>query len=640
MKYTYLFSPLQINGIMLENRIIAAPMGVPRAKLVSSTYYGGISLPDKAKGGSAAVCFSSYGTADIAGCKSPFDKYARDVTRETLSLIEANGAIGIMELMFHPLENEDGTVQSPSDGIAYNNKKAKAMTKEQMKQQIEILCDEARKAKEFGIRMLMLHFGHDSQCGIFLSPVWNQRKDEYGGSLENRIRFAKEALMALRKTVGNNYPVMVRISRSLVIKETYQEDDMYYFIDQIKDYVDLFNISAGMDCYGGDVEHYEGNVFAHSTIFEPRFLNLRFAERIKKELGVKVCLVGGVNNPQYCDDLIKEGKIDAVMLGRQLVADPYWPLKAFNGQDDEILPCVRCLNCYHIATEHANVQCSVNPRFRRENRVPLKLEKCSKPLNVVVVGGGPAGMKAAITASEKGHHVTLVEKNSFLGGQLRYASVGKFKTDIRSYEDYLINKVNKSHIKVLLNTEVDKDYLKSLNPDRVILAMGGEFITPELEGVKYAKQAIEALDAGLDDINGETIIIGGGTIGSEIALELAEAGKKVSIIELSDKLCAKGNKLYRIALNQHISKCSTLSIYLKHKVTKICENGVYVVDKDNNEKFMQANNIYLSVGIKPKTKEAFNLYLPGVKTMMIGDLKQTGSLIEATNDGYFAGEID
>lgn len=640
MKYQYLFSPLQVNGIMLENRIIAAPMGVPRAKLLSSTYYGGISLPDKAKGGSGAVCFSSYGPADIAECKSPFDKYARDVTRETLSLVEANGAVGVMELMFHPIENEDGSVQTPSDGIAYNNKPAKAMTKDQMAKQIDDLCAEAKKAKDFGIRMLMLHFGHDSQCGIFLSPVWNQRNDEYGGSLENRIRFAKEALMAVRKAVGNTYPIMVRVSRSLEIKETYEEDDMFYFISQVKDYVDLFNISAGMDCYGGDVDHYEGNVFAHSTIFEPRFLNLKFAERVKKELGVKVCLVGGVNEPEYCNELIKNGKIDAVMLGRQLVADPYWPLKALNDQDEDIMPCIRCLNCYHIATEHNNVQCSVNPRFRRENRVPLELKKTSKPQKVVIVGGGPAGMKAAITAYEKGHEVILIEKTSELGGQLKYASIGKFKKDIKKYETYLINKVNKSGIKVLLNKEADQEYLKSLKPDRVILAMGGEFIYPNIEGAGYAKQAIEALEKGIDNIHGKTVIIGGGTIGSELALELAESGKDVSIIELSDKLCAKGNKLYRIALNQHINKCKNLAIYLRSKVTKICEDGVYLVNENGEEIFVQGNNIYLSVGIRPKTKEAFDLYLPGVKTMMIGDLKQTGSLIEATNDGYFAGDID
>ena len=137
MKYPNLFAPLQINGVMLKNRIIAAPMGVPKAMLVSSTYYGGISLPDKARGGSGAVVVSSYGTADIAKCSSPFDKYARDVTRETWSLLEEGGAVGVMEFSFHPLKNDDGTIQAPSDGIAYTGEKAKAMTHEQMHMQME-----------------------------------------------------------------------------------------------------------------------------------------------------------------------------------------------------------------------------------------------------------------------------------------------------------------------------------------------------------------------------------------------------------------------------------------------------------------------------------------------------------------------
>ena len=640
IKYKSLFTPLEVNGLVLKNRIFAAPMGVPRAKLVSSTYYGGISLPDKAKGGSGAIVVSGYGTADIAGTKSPFDKYARDVTRETWSLIEEDGAVGIMEFSFHPLENEDGSVQSPCDGIAYNNKIAKAMTKEQIKKQIDDLCVECKRAKDFGVRMIMLHFGHDSQCSIFLSPVWNQRTDEYGGSHENRIRFAKEALEAVRKTLGSNYPLMIRVSRKLVIKETYEESDMLYFLDAVKDLIDIVNISAGMDCYGGDVDNYQANVYTHTTIFEPRFFNLMFAEKVKKEIGLKVCLVGGVNNPKYCDELIKNGKIDAVMLGRQLVADPYWPNKALNGQDEEILPCLRCLNCYHIATEHANVQCSVNPRFRRENRVPLKLTKSENPLRVVVVGGGPAGMKAALTACEKGHHVILLEKDNKLGGQLNYAEIGKYKEDIHLYKEYLINHVLKSDIDLRLNTSASKELLEQLNPDRVILALGADYIYPKIDGVERAVQAVDALSKDLDKLSGKTVVIGGGTIGSEIALDLAESGKNVSIVEMSEKLCAKANKLYRIALNHHIEKCETLKIYLSSAVTKITDKGVYLNDKDGKEVFVEADNVILSVGLKPKSKVAASLYLTGCQTRTIGDLKQVGTIIEATNDGYFAGDID
>lgn len=366
-KFKNLFSPIKIHNLILKNRVFAAPMGVPRAQLISSTYYGGVSLEDKSKGGLAGIAISSYGPGDIVKEKSAFNKYARDVTREILTLLEQDGAVGIMEFPFHPEMNEDGTVQSPSDGMSFLQIPGKEMTHKQMQKQIDELCLECKKAKEFGFRMIMLHFGHDSQCSIFLSPVWNRRTDKYGGSLENRIRFAKEALEAVRLTVGPDYPIMMRISRQLMVEESYSENDMVYFLKEVEGLVDIINVSGGMDCYGGEVEKYEANVHTHTTVFEPRFYHLAFAERIKQETNHLVCLVGGVDNPAYCDELIAQGKVDFVMLGRQLVADPFWAKKASEGKEDDIVPCLRCLNCYHIATEHTNVQCSVNPRFRREN---------------------------------------------------------------------------------------------------------------------------------------------------------------------------------------------------------------------------------------------------------------------------------
>lgn len=634
-RFPSLFSPLKINHLILRNRIIAAPMGVPRAKLISSTYYGGISLEDKSKGGLAAIVVSSYGPADIAGEKDPFAKYARDVTRETLSLIEQDGAVGVMEFSFHPEKNADGTVQSPSDCMSYLGIPGKEMTREQMRNQIETLAEQCRKAKEFGFRMIMLHFGHDSQCSIFLSPVWNKRTDEYGGTAENRSRFAREALQAVRKAVGPNYPILMRVSRQLMVPETYSEDDMMVFLKSVEGLVDIVNVSGGMDCYGGTVEHYEANVHTHTTVFEPRYYNLAFAERVKKETNHVVCLVGGVSDPAICDQLIHDGKIDCVMMGRQLVADPFWANKAAEGREEDIVPCIRCLNCYHIATEHKDVECSVNPRFRRENRVPLHLKKTGNPKTVVVIGGGPAGMKAALIAAEKGHHVILLEKGNDLGGQLHWAHYDDYKSDLQSYLQYLQRQVKKSAIEVRLNCAADAQLVKSLHPDYIILAIGAEFIVPPIEGADTAEQAVQLYEEGLDHLDGKTIIIGGGTIGTELALELGERGKQVAIVEIGEELSAKENMLYKIALRQHLNRCKTIEYHLKSKAVHIEKHSVLIEDKDGNKITIAGERVVLAVGLRPNHKEMEQFYGITPHVAVIGDCKAVGNVIGATNDGYF-----
>ena len=635
LKYPHLFEPLRINSVMAANRIMTSPMGVPKATIISTTNYGGVSIYDRSYGGAGVMTINYQALSTASGYPKPFEKYARDASREVLTVLTQAGSLSNIQLFFFPGQGNDGYSRMPSDGLDIRGGKARALTKDEIRNAQETLVRNALECKNFGFDMIMLHFAHDSLTSLFLSPVWNQRTDEYGGNLENRCRITIEAARMVREAVGPDYPVMMRISRNLWVKETYSEDDMVYLIKQLEPYIDLVNVSYSMDCYGGTIDKYEANVHMSTISFEPHMYNLDFCARLKKETSMLVVPIGAVLTPDEAEKAIADGKCDAVMLGRAMVADPLWPRKALEGRDQDIVPCLRCGHCYHIATEHNNVQCSVNPRFRRENRVPMKLEKTDNPLKVVIIGGGPAGCKAALTASERGHKVILLEKESCLGGQINVSDYDESKQDLKRYRDYLRYQVAKDpNIEVRFNVRADRKYVEELNPDALIIAIGARPITPAYPGVENSTTAYDIYPH-LDEIKGKVIVIGGGTIGCEIALELSERGHQVHQLVRSGQLAKTGNWLYRLALGQHMRASRNLTTELRTTVKEIRKDGVVYENEQGKEVFLSADTVITAVGMQANKEEAFDFYGITPRTYMIGDCKAVNKVIEATSDGYF-----
>lgn len=626
--YPHLFSPLKVKNVILKNRIVATPVGDPI---------------EAARGGAGLVIDHSV-PVDLPNAywgkvPHPFSKYELENTKKRINSARQYGAKFSVEILHCGNQAKVGpgeTAWGPCDMVNDDGCQVTAMTPEQMELVVEAYGKTAREAVKVGYDMIFIHFAHGWLPAQFISPLYNHRTDEYGGSLENRAKFPLRILKRIREAVGPDYPLDMRISAVEHVPGSITFADTLAFIQMAEPYIDMVHISCGLD----KGFQYGGNTRAMTTIFEPHQINVAYAAEVKKHVRIPVTVVGAIGSPEAAEEIIASGKADLVGIGRPFVADPNWANKAKEGRGKEITPCLRCLYCYHIATDHWNKGCSVNPAYANEGEVTAEwnITPAAKPKKVMVVGAGPAGIRAALAAEQRGHQVTLVEKEKEIGGQLRWIAREYFKEEVKRYLEYLTNRIERSRVEVLLNTEADPALIRERRPDHLIIAIGAEENRLKIPGTdrRHVMTALEAIE-NHGKLGRKVVIIGGGVNGAELGLGLAfKEQKEVTIVEMTDQIAASANRLFRISYNQQLEKCPNLTIIKEAKSKEITEKEV-VIEKEGKEERIPYDDVIISVGLHAKTEEAYAMFGITPDTVCVGDCVKPRIMKDATFEGYTAG---
>ncbi|MBN1625772.1 MAG: FAD-dependent oxidoreductase [Deltaproteobacteria bacterium] len=646
-KYPHLFSSIKIGPLTFKNRIISAPTSIAELGPDSHLTRENIAYYRlKARGGAAAVTVGESIVHSATGKSHPKqilldDEGVIPSLVETADAIHQYGAIASIELSHGGMEcdpiflggrNPVGPSAISTD-IGFRTKGLNTVRVEEMAEDLmdeiaDAYADGAAVARLAGFDMCMIHAGHGWLLAQFLSPLINKRKDKFGGSVENRARFPLMVIDRVRERVGRDFPIELRISGSELAEAGYNIEDSIRVCEMVQDMVDLLHVSAGA--------HYLINTMTtmHPSMFLPHGCNVYLAEAVKKSVKIPVVTVGGISDPAQMEEIIAGGRSDIIAVARGLLADPDLPRKAREGRDDEIVHCLRCFDCIGGMFITRTMKCAVNPIIGREYEYGFPAKPTERK-KVLIAGGGPAGMQAAITAAERGHNVTLCEKTDALGGVLKFARDVSFKKDLYRFEEYLARKVGSMAIRVLLDTEVTPDLVALEKPDVLIAAMGADPIVPGITGIDK-KSVVMAIDAYNDgaEIGQKVVVIGGGLVGCETGLYIAQKGKSVTIIEMLDDVAVDANIMHRRALMLELEK--TVRIKTKSRCKEITDKGIIAIDRDGREITIEAETVVVAVGYRSRSVNVDTLRGSTPEFMEIGDCVKPGRVLHAVRTGYDA----
>lgn len=627
---TKLLQPLKVGSLELKNRLVMlglhlgfAEKGRPTSRLID--FY-----VERARGGVGLIITGitlpvSLGHPNLEMA----DNEAIGPYRNFTQAVHAHGAKVALQLglQYHWRRGPDSPVEAvaPSAVVTRPDVKPRPLTREEIHQIVTQLGEAARRAREAGFDAVEFHAGIGYLINRFLSPATNQRDDEYGGSLESRLRFLLEIVASAQARAGKDFTYLCRLSAEEFMAGGHTLADTLKMLPYLE--------KAGLHALDVQAGWHEAPVpLVQASVAPGAFAYL--AKEVKKATPLPVVVAYRINDPLLAERLLAEGTADLVGMGRALIADPELPRKAQEGRLAEIRPCIACCRCLDRILMDIPLDCSVNPRAGREGNLA---PPATSPKKVIIIGGGPAGMEAAIVTRQRGHEVTLVEKGNRLGGNLLWASVPPFKEDIAKFTDYLASQVAKAGVKVELGQKATPELMRKAKPVFVLLATGATALLPNIGGVA-GSNVVTALDvlSGKVPTGERVLVIGGGMIGCETAEFLAAQGKKVTVVEMLERLGSDIGRTTRWTTLQRLRKAG-VEAKTGTKAVEITPAGVKALAK-GQEVFLEGDTVVLAVGLKPEVALASELQKEGIPFQSIGDCREPRRIAEAIHEGYEAAQ--
>ncbi|MBW2323998.1 MAG: FAD-dependent oxidoreductase [Deltaproteobacteria bacterium] len=500
------------------------------------------------------------------------------------------------------------------------------MTIDEIKEIIASFGKAAIRAREAGFDAVEVHGAHGYLLAQFLSALSNIRDDQYGGSIENRARFTIEILEEVRKSVGDDYPVSLRLSAEEFIKNGYMVEDLLPILpDLVKAGADIIHASIGT--HGSPA-----GITSAPSEYEPGF-NAWRAGKFKEVVDLPVISVGRYNDPAEANDVIARGDADLVAFGRQTLADPDYLTKAKEGRPEDIRKCIACnQGCIErLMAGEGKIRCAINPETGQELLYPKGPAKVSR--RVWIVGAGPAGLTAAYEASRLGHDVTLFEKEENPGGQLRFAGIPPNKEVYTDWMNWLVAQVEKKGVEIKTGFEVTDEMIEEGKPEVVILATGGQKITPPIKGIDLPMVVdIWQILSGEVQPGENVVVIGGGWVGMEAADFLIDAGSKVTVVEILKRSPVRKLFSHGYMLHKRLRDAGA-ELLLNTSIESIQEGSLKVECEGKEETISPVDQVVIAVGLKPCDELKQTLLNKGIRHYVVGDAAEVRRIIEATEEG-------